>query len=302
MKRRPGYLKLLENGELENRVKQLNNLLGNCSLCPHQCSADRLNGEKGFCRTGRNAVISAYDAHFGEERELVGEHGSGTIFFSFCNLRCVFCQNYELSFHGTGDEKTPAELANIMLALQNCGCHNINLVSPSHVVPQAVEAVYLAAQKGLHIPLVYNSGGYDSVDTLRLLEGIIDIYLPDLKYADEFYAEKYSGAKNYFSVARQAVKEMYRQVGNLQADRAGIAFRGLIIRHLVLPNGLAGTEKIMDFMAGEISPETYVNIMFQYRPEHRAGDYPELARKTTSNEYREAVEIAQKAGLKNIAK
>jgi len=302
LKTLPGYLELIKIKELENRVQALHKMLGNCNLCPHQCSVDRLNGEKGFCRTGKNAIVSGYNAHFGEERELVGRYGSGTIFFSYCNLRCVFCQNYEISQCGEGDETTPAELARVMLALQKYGCHNINLVSPSHVVPQIVEAVYLAAKKGLNIPIVYNSGGYDLVDTLKMLEGIIDIYMPDIKFSDEFYAQKYSGVKDYFRIVKKAVQEMHRQVGDLKVDQQGIAYRGLIVRHLVLPDGLAGTEKIMEFLAREISPDTYVNIMAQYHPEHYAYKYPELSKRITGEDYRNAIEAAKKAGLKNIAK
>jgi len=296
----PGYQALLETGELEKRSKDLHVLLGDCNLCPHQCSVDRLHGERGFCRTGENAVVSAFDSHFGEEPELVGRHGSGTIFFSYCNLRCVFCQNYDISQCGAGEEVTPKKLSRIMLTLQKHGCHNINLVSPSHVVPQIVQAIYLSAQKGLSIPIVYNSGGYDLVDTLKTLEGIIDIYMPDIKFASEDYAKKYSGVRDYFRITKKALKEMHRQVGDLKKDNCGIAYKGLIVRHLVMPGGLAGTEEIMEFIAREISPDTYVNIMSQYRPEHYARQYPELAKKITTQDYQQAVAAAKRAGLKNI--
>ncbi len=302
MKTSPGYLELIKSNEMERRINILNKMLGNCNLCPHQCSVDRLNGEKGFCRTGKNTVISGWNAHFGEERELVGRHGSGTIFFSYCNLRCVFCQNYEISQCGEGEEVTPAELSKIMVALQKYGCHNINLVSPSHIVPQVVEAVFLAAEKGLDIPIVYNSGGYDLVDTLKMLEGIVDIYMPDIKFSDESYANKYSGVKDYFRIVKDAVREMHRQVGNLKVDKRGIAYRGLIVRHLVLPNGLAGTEKIMEFLAKEISPDTYVNIMAQYHPEHYAYRYPELSKRITTEDYHSAIDAAKRAGLTNLSK
>jgi putative pyruvate formate lyase activating enzyme len=297
---KPRYLDLLANGELESRVKTLKEMLKNCVLCPHQCSVDRLNGEKGYCKTLEDCVVSGAQPHFGEEEELVGTHGSGTIFFSHCNLKCVFCQNYEISYCGEGQTLNVSQLAQMMLSLQTKGCHNINLVSPSHIVPQIVEAIFLAAQKGLYIPIVYNSNGYDLVDTLKLLDGIIDIYMPDIKFSDDDIAFKYLNVKSYFTVAKNAVIEMYKQVKNLETDDRNIAYKGLIIRHLVLPQNLAGTEKIMRFLADEISPDIYVNIMAQYYPAHKAYNFEELSRRISKDEYKMAVESAKLAGLKNI--
>ncbi|WP_205665656.1 radical SAM protein [Anoxybacter fermentans] len=265
----PGYINLLKNGELEKRVQRLKEMLTNCVLCPHQCQVNRLNGERGYCKTLENVVVSGANAHFGEEEELVGRYGSGTIFFSHCNLKCVFCQNYEISQCGEGEEITIEELAEVMLYLQRRRCHNINLVSPGHIIPQVVEAIFIAANRGLNIPVVYNTNGYDLTDTLKFLDGIIDIYMPDIKFADDKLAEKYLGVKNYYTIAKAAVKEMYRQVGNLKTDDDGIAYKGLIIRHLILPENLAGTKEIMQFIADRISKDTYVNLMAQYYPVHR---------------------------------
>lgn len=293
----PRYLDLMSRGELEKKVKLLKEMLANCVLCPHQCQVNRLTGEAGYCRTLEKVVISGAQPHFGEEEELVGDYGSGTIFFSHCNLKCVFCQNYEISYCGEGEEIETTQLAKIMLYLQRKGCHNINFVSPSHIVPQIVEGIYLAAQKGLNIPIVYNSGGYDLVDTLKLLDGVVDIYMPDIKFADDEAAYKYLGVKQYASLAKVAVKEMYRQVGNLKTGERNIAYQGLLIRHLVLPQNLAGTKTIMEFIAQEISPNTYVNIMAQYHPAHQAYQYEELSRRVSLEEYQEAVETARSIGL-----
>ncbi|HAA89452.1 MAG: Radical SAM domain protein [Thermoanaerobacterales bacterium 50_218] len=297
MKFQPGYLRLLESGELEERTKKAYQRLSACDLCPHHCGVNRLKEEKGFCRSGSQAVVSSFGSHFGEEEPLVGIHGSGTIFFTFCNMRCIYCQNYEISWLGVGKPVTSEELAAIMLQLQNrYHCHNINLVTPTHFVPQILEAVKIAAEEGLQIPLVYNCGGYEELETLKLLEGIIDIYMPDLKYDDPEIARKYSGIKDYPKFAKLAIKEMYRQVGNLLLDEQGIALRGLIVRHLVLPGGLAGTEGCMKFLAS-ISTEIFVNVMGQYRPENRAFEYPPLNRRITAREYQEAVSIAKSCGL-----
>ncbi|HHW70189.1 MAG TPA: radical SAM protein [Clostridiales bacterium] len=295
----PSYLKLLETGELEHRVEKLKNILEDCTICPHQCRVNRLNGERGYCRTLDKAIVSSYGPHFGEETELVGYNGSGAIFFSNCNLRCIFCQNYEISQYGIGSEVDSERLSQIMLHLQRQGCNNINLVSPSHVVPHIVEAIYLASQRGLNLPIVYNTNAYDKVSTLRFLDGIIDIYMPDIKFANDLVAYKYTGVKNYYSVAKAAVKEMYRQVGNLKTDNRNIAYRGLLIRHLVLPQNLAGTDKIMEFIANEISKDAYVNIMAQYYPAHRAYEFKELNRLLTRGEYEKAIESAYHAGLRN---
>jgi len=242
-------------------------------------------------------MVSSYGPHFGEESPLVGRNGSGTIFFTNCNLRCVFCQNYSISQLGEGDKVSKEELACMMLSLQDKGCHNINLVSPTHVVPQILEAFEMAVKSGLQLPLVYNSGGYDSIETLRLLEGIVDIYMPDMKYSDERNAEKLSGVENYPSINRAAVKEMHRQVGDLQINEDGIAQRGLLVRHLVLPHGLAGTKEVVNFLANEVSPDTYVNIMAQYNPCHKASQFPSLSRRISAGEFQEAVTLARQAGL-----
>jgi putative pyruvate formate lyase activating enzyme len=289
----PGY-KALGKEELARRARELTDLLADCTVCPHHCHVDRLAGELGYCHAGREAEISGYSPHFGEERPLVGRGGSGTIFFSHCNLGCVYCQNWDTS-HSEGERVTAGELAGIMLALQKRGCHNINLVSPSHYVPQIVTAVAEAAGRGLRIPLVYNSGGYDDRTVLARLDGIVDIYMPDFKYADATVGEKLSCIVGYTAVAEAAVKEMHRQVGDLEIGDDGVARRGLIIRHLVLPGGLAGTEKVLKFIAEEISPYSYINIMDQYYPEFKAGQYPGLDRPVTAGEYQAALTAAKKA-------
>lgn len=297
---RPGYIELLNNGELERRVNTFKSMLKKCELCPHKCGVDRTRDGRGICRTSANAVVSGAQAHFGEERELVGRYGSGTIFFSFCNLACVFCQNYRISHYGSGRETTAEELSEMMLGLQNRKCHNINLVSPGHVIPQIVEAIYLAAGRGLSIPIVYNTNGYDLTSTLKLLEGIVDIYMPDIKIVDSHTTEKYLGFGDYFVVAKRALKEMYRQVGDLAVDGQNIAYRGLLVRHLVMPGNIAGTAEIMNFIAQEISKETYVNIMAQYFPSHRAQEFEELRSGVSNREYNQAVQRAIAAGLNNI--
>ena len=247
-------------------------------------------------------VISSYGPHFGEEAPLVGRHGSGTIFFTYCNLQCVFCQNYAISQLGEGRAVDSEELAGMMLSLQAKGCHNINLVSPTHVVPFIVDALELAVSKGLYLPLVYNSGGYDSVETLGLLDGIIDIYMPDMKYSDEKTAEQLSGIKDYPKVNKAAVKEMHRQVGDLQMDKQGVAHRGLLVRHLVLPDRLAGTQEVVRFLAQEVSTNTYLNIMAQYRPGYKALDIPQLARPVLGQEFYEAIDLAHQQGLYRLDK
>jgi putative pyruvate formate lyase activating enzyme len=263
---------------------------------------NRLAGEVGKCCTPREAMVSSYEPHFGEEAPLVGRHGSGTIFFTNCNLRCLFCQNYSISQLGEGQKVSKEELAYMMLSLQVKGCHNMNLVSPTHVVPQILEALELAVEAGLHLPLVYNSGGYDSVETLRILDGIIDIYMPDMKYDDKETARELSGTENYPEINKAAVKEMYRQTGDLEIDEEGVAQRGLLVRHLVLPHGLAGTKGIVNFLSKEISRNTYVNIMAQYRPCHKAFQIPSLGRRISSTEFREALSLAQEAGLTRLDK
>ena len=293
----PVYLALHRSGELRRRVTEAYEHLRECDLCARECGINRRRGEVGSCHTGERAVVCSYHAHFGEEDPLVGTHGSGTIFFSWCNLKCQYCQNYDISQMGTGREVEPEALAAMMLELQAEGCHNINFVSPSHVVAQILAGVLIAAEAGLRLPLVYNTGGYDSMAALRLLDGVVDIYMPDMKYADEAVARKYSKVKDYPAANQEAVKEMHRQVGDLVLDERGIALRGLLVRHLVLPNGLAGTAEIACFLAEEVSKATYINIMAQYRPCYRANGYPELNRRITQAEHEEAVEAARAAGL-----
>ncbi len=295
------YLALLPSGELKSRVEKACDMLEECRLCGRECCVNRLESAKGaVCRTGEKAVVSSFNAHFGEENPLVGQHGSGTIFFTNCNLKCQFCQNYEISQLGEGREVSPEEIASMMLYLQGQGCHNINFVSPTHVIPQIITALLIAAEKGLRVPLVHNTGGYDGLEALRLLDGIVDIYMPDMKYADEEVGRKYSKIRDYPKVNQAAVKEMHRQVGDLATDEQGIAQRGLLVRHLVLPNGLAGTAEIVKFLAEEISPQTYLNVMSQYRPMHKAHKYPEINRRPTLEELQEAVSLAQKAGLTRL--
>ncbi len=299
-KKYPAYLNLLESGELDQRIEALYQILESCRLCPRECGVNRLKDQRGFCRSGALPIVSSYGPHFGEESPLVGLGGSGTIFFTWCNLGCIYCQNYEISHLGEGREVSIEDLADMMLYLQRIGCHNINFVTPTHFAPQIVKAVKVAAEKGLRLPLVYNCGGYESVEVLKLLDGIVDIYMPDFKYSDNGVSEELSRAPDYFEVAKAALKEMHRQVGDLVIDDRGIAVRGLLVRHLVLPHGLAGTEEVMKFIAEEISKDTYVNVMAQYRPCYKAHSHPLLNRPITRSEYEEAVNIALKYGLKRL--
>ena len=295
----PAYLKL-PSAELQRRAEIAHARMKSCDLCARECHINRLAGELGTCKTGLRAKVSSYGAHLGEEDPLRGWNGSGTVFFARCNLRCQFCQNYDISQSDAGEEVTARKLANIMLALQETGCHNINFVSPSHVVSQILEALVLAASAGLRLPLVYNTGGYDSIETLILLDGIVDIYMPDMKYASGTSAKKYSNASKYPAVNRVAVKEMHRQVGDLEIDERGLATRGLLVRHLVLPRNLAGTRQIVQFLASEISPKTYLNLMDQYRPAYNAHRYPEINRPVNSSEYYKALKMAEEAGLTRL--
>jgi putative pyruvate formate lyase activating enzyme len=288
---------LLSSDDLAARAREALGRLESCEICPRRCHVNRLKDERGFCRIGRLARVYSYAPHFGEEPPLVGIHGSGTIFFSGCNLACVFCQNYEISQMDQGRDVSAEALARMMLTLQDCGCHNINFVTPSHVVPQILEALVLAREGGLEVPLVYNSGGYDSVETLWLLEGVFDIYMPDMKYGSDEKALKYSGAPGYTVHARASIREMHRQVGDLSMNDEGIAERGLLVRHLVLPASLAGTAEVARFLSEEISKETYLNVMEQYHPEYNACNYPELDRRITLKEYRDAVRLAAAVGL-----
>ncbi len=299
------YLKVASQ-EFEERITKLNDTLRECTLCPRQCKVDRTRGEIGFCKTGDKLLISSWGPHFGEERPLVGYYGSGTIFFGYCNLGCIYCQNWTISHSGEGEEMSYEQVANIMINLQRSGCHNINLVTPTHQMPMILHTIYIAKNIGLNLPIVYNCGGYESLDLLKALDGIIDIYMPDFKYSDPEMGLKYSNAKDYPRIARIAIKEMHRQVGPLQINEWGItrrgllAMRGLLIRHLVLPYNIAGTREIVKFVAEEISKDTYVNIMDQYRPCYKASDYPELNRRITNKEYKDAIKAALDAGLKRL--
>lgn len=293
----PLYLEKLNPNELQQRADTIKKLLEECRLCPNECAVNRAAGETGNCNSTDEIFISSYGPHFGEEPELVGLNGSGTIFFTNCNLACVYCQNYDISQLGVGKKISVEELSDIMISLQRRGCHNINLVTPTHFVPQIVQALIIAIDNGLEIPLVYNCGGYESVETLKLLENIIDIYMPDIKYSDNEVASRLSGIKNYWNVVRAAVREMHRQVGDLHIGRNGIAKRGLLVRHLVLPNDIAGSEKVIDFIAEEISKNTYVNIMDQYHPSYNADEYVELNRRIRMAEYEKVLEYAKLKGL-----
>ncbi len=287
---------MYKKGILDEVKNKLLDKLENCDLCPRKCKVNRQREEIGFCGTGRLAKISSSFLHFGEEPELVARGGSGTLFFSGCNLKCIYCQNYTLSHLGEGQIVTPDELAEMMVVLQNKGAENINFVTPSHVIAQIIEALPLAINKGLTLPLVYNCGGYESVEVLRLIKGIFDIYMPDIKYADNEIAARFSCAPDYWQKVKGVIKEMYSQAGDLLIEE-GIAKKGLLIRHLVLPQRLAGSLEILDFIKEEISLDTYMNIMDQYRPCYRAGEFEELSRRITDREYEEVIECAKKIGL-----
>jgi putative pyruvate formate lyase activating enzyme len=293
----PSYLNLLEAGELRRRVEAAREMLRECHVCPRRCGTNRLEGKVGFCLTPDVASVASYNDHHGEEPCISGTRGSGVIFFTSCNLRCVFCQNYPISHLQVGQPATHERLAEMMLELQARGVHNINFVTPSHVVPQLLEALLLAAERGLHIPLVYNTSGYDSLESLRLLDGIVDIYLPDAKYGSNENALKYSNVSGYVEANRAALKEMWRQVGPVELDDAGRARRGMILRHLVLPNGIAGTRDVLGFVAREISPDVTISLMNQYFPANRAHSLPELSRKLTTEEYEAAVNYLLEFGL-----
>ncbi|MBE0447216.1 MAG: radical SAM protein [Actinobacteria bacterium] len=294
------YVDLYEKGLLKEKAQEALQHLEACDLCPRQCRVDRTTVNEGICRTGREAKITSYGPHFGEERPLVGRKGSGTIFFTSCNMRCIFCQNYEISQLREGYHISADKLADIMLSLQSSGCHNINFVSPSHFVAQIMEALVIATGRGLSVPLVYNTGGYDSIDALNLLDGIVDIYMPDIKYMDASVGKRLSGVKNYPQVVKDAIREMHRQVGDLVVDERGVAVRGLLVRHLVLPEQLAGTEEAMRFLADEISKNTYINIMDQYYPCYKALDSPPLNRRVNRAEFEAAVGAAKEAGLTRL--
>lgn len=296
---RSAYLKL-PSGALADKVRTAEAILKSCTLCPRECKVDRTAGRFGICRTGVRPFVSSWGPHFGEERPLVGMHGSGTIFFGRCSLGCIFCQNYTISHLGEGSEMSFERLAEVMIELQGMGCHNINLVTPTHQMPMILRSLSIAAGRGLAIPIVYNCGGYESLAAVKLLDGIVDIYMPDFKYADPEMSFKYSKAADYPSVAKAVIKEMHRQVGDLAMDEQGIALRGLLLRHLVLPGGIAGTREVVRFIAEEISKNTYVNIMDQYYPCYKAYEHPPLDRRITGKEFAEAIALAREAGLTRL--
>ena len=294
------YRNLLDDGRLAKRVVEAYQHLSKCDVCAWECPVDRRAGKLGVCRTGELARVSSYGAHYGEESPLSGTRGSGTIFFTRCNLRCQYCQNHDISQTDHGEEVETETISSMMLELQSQGCHNINFVSPSHVVPQILAAVLVAAQSGLRIPMVYNTGGFDSIAMLNLLDGVIDIYMPDMKYSDPLIARRCSKIRNYPKINQLAVKEMHRQVGDLTVDQKGIAVRGLLVRHLVLPNNLAGTREIIRYLCEEVSQQTYLNIMDQYHPAYKSHHYPELNRRISNQEYQMAVDAAVSAGMTNL--
>lgn len=297
----PAYKKLEQDGMLASRIDEAYSIFEECRLCPRQCGVNRLMGEQGFCRAPAKVMVYSSHPHFGEEISLTGKKGSGTIFFSNCNLRCVFCQNWPIAHMGYGDELEDKDLAGVMLHLQKIGCHNINLVTPTHVMPNILNATRIALKNGLRLPLVYNTSGYERFDIVKLLDGVVDIYLPDMKFMDAGYAEKYlDGASDYPAVAGKAIMEMHRQVGVHTVNSRGIATRGLMIRHLVMPNRVSGTEKFVRWVAGNLPKSTYVNIMHQYRVEYKAFEYPKIWRRITVQEYLEAMRWADEAGLTNL--
>ena len=282
---------------MQDKIRKAYKLLDACRLCPRRCGINRLKGDLGFCKASLAPMVSSFHAHFGEEPPISGRDGSGTIFFTHCSLRCVFCQNYPISHLGEGREVSILELARMMLELQGQGCHNINFVTPTHYMPQILEAIAAAKKKGLKLPLVYNCGGYESIEALEILDGVIDIYMPDMKYSDKDVSKKYSSAPDYFEVSQGALKEMHRQVGDLKIEK-GIAQRGLLVRHLVMPEGLSGSSEIFDFIVKELSPDTYVNIMAQYYPCHQAFEFSKISRRITHREYMDTLKLAKEKGLR----
>ncbi|MBT8345803.1 MAG: radical SAM protein [Desulfofustis sp.] len=298
----PAYLKLHRTGELGERAETLWAAMENCELCPRSCGVNRLEGEEGFCHApGTALIVSAFHPHFGEERPLVGDHGSGTVFLTHCNLRCVFCQNWEISHLGRGVEKSIDELAAIMLKLQDAGCHNINIVTPTHYSAHILKAVDRAAGAGLRLPIVYNTSGWERQEILEALDGVVDIYLPDFKYWESEMSAQYSSdAATYPEITRQAILEMHRQVGVAKPAYNGYMQRGVMIRHLVMPNDISGSEKIMEWIADNLPKDTYINIMAQYSPLFKAFEYPNLARRITREEYVRVVEKARDLGLENL--
>lgn len=296
----PAYKNMDSDHAWDERIDKAWEIMKQCTLCPRRCRVDRTRGDLGFCRAPESLVVASYQPHFGEERPLTGQRGSGTIFFSNCNLRCVFCQNWPIAHEGRGREVTEEALATMMLRLQRQGCHNINLVTPTHVMPHILKAVRLASHQGLRLPLVYNTGGYERPEILSLLDGIVDIYMPDLKFMDSKPAGEFLGAEDYPEMARASIQTMYQQVGPLQINRQGLATRGLMIRHLVMPNRLSNAKAFAEWVATTLSPEVYVNIMAQYRVEFRAFEFPSLSRAITPEEFIEAIEWAKAAGLNQL--
>lgn len=297
----PGYLKLHRSGELKKRGEKLWQIMASCQLCPRECGVNRIAGEEGFCGATAQLEIASYHPHFGEERPLVGSGGSGTIFFTNCGLRCVFCINWEISQGGEGEARSLEEFAGMMLKLQERGCHNINIVTPTHYSPHILLALDIAAAKGLRLPLVYNTCGWERLDILKIFDGVVDIYLPDFKYSDGKMAAKYSSeADTYPQVTQQALLEMHRQVGIAKPANDGLIHRGLMIRHLVMPNGVSGTRQVIEWIANNLPKDTYFNIMSQYQPMHKAFDYPEIARRISRDEYNQAITWAKEAGFTNL--
>jgi len=299
MQEYPIYLNSLHNSNLDKKIEEAYNLLKECQICPRKCRVNRLNNEKGFCRVGLEPVVCSYMPHHGEEPPISGTKGSGAIFFSYCNLKCVYCQNYQFSQEEEGQETSPEELSGFMLNLQKLGCHNINLVTPTHCMPQILKALKTAAEKGLNIPLVYNTSGYELPEVIKLLDGIVDIYLTDMRYADNKNSIKYSQASDYPSYNQKAVKEMYRQVGEAQFNSNGVMKKGLVIRHLVLPQDICGSDKIMRFISEEVSKKVFISLMSQYQPYYQAYKYKEISRRINENEYQRAIDCLNKYGLEN---
>lgn len=295
----PAYVTLHKKGVLVEKIDHLHHMLGRCELCPRKCRVNRFENELGYCQSGKELMVSSYGPHFGEEKVLVGISGSGTIFLTGCNLLCVYCQNYTISHLKIGNLMSEEQVSDLMVTLQRRGCRNINLVTPTHFAPQLVKSIGLAVKQGLNIPIVWNCSGYENVDIIRLLEGIIDIYMPDIKYGNVRSAKKFSNAPTYFNVCKEAITEMYRQVGDLKINEAGFAYQGVLIRHLLLPENLAGTERVLRF-ARKLSKNAYLNIMDQYRPEGTAYNYPELRRRVSSTEFYQAIEFAKKLGLHRL--
>lgn len=298
-KKYPSYLSLFESGKLKEKIEIFINKLEKCEICPHKCKKNRLNNEIGICRTGRYAVVSSFNLHFGEEPPISGFSGSGTIFFTNCNLSCIFCQNWSISQEGEGFQVNKNQLKEIMLKLQELGAHNLNLVTPTHIVPQFLEALYEAIKDGFSLPIVYNSSGYDLVETLKLLDGIVDIYMPDAKYGDNQWAIKFSSAKNYVEISQEALKEMYRQVGDFEVDKRGVAKKGVLVRHLILPERKSSSFKVLDFLKENLEG-AFIALLSQYRPCYNAFKYPEINRRLTKEEYEEVANYAKKLKFRNL--